>query len=325
MKKKLGFLIFILLFLLAFNVNFTPVNANVNKIYLGGMPAGFSLETKGAKVVGICGVVTEDGMKSPAKDSNICVGDIILNIGEYEVNNASDIEYALNNSINNYIKIKRNGEVITEKIFPTKDINGNYRLGVFVQDNVNGIGTITYIKGNRFASLGHPVTDENGETLKITGGELFSCNITGSIKGERGKAGELRGVFNFKNLIAKIDKNTSCGVFGEINDINNFTNLVEVEIGQAHMGDAVIYSTVLGDKPEKYNISIIKADLNNHTKNFVIKINDENLLNCTGGIVQGMSGSPILQNGKLVGAVTHVFINDPTRGFGISINNMINN
>lgn len=326
MKRITKFLLAIFSFVLIFSFNIKPTYADTEKIYLGGMPAGFSLQTKGATVVGICDVITKEGLVSPAKESEIKIGDVILSIGEYEINNAQDIEHALNNSKNKNVSLRRDGKIISEKIIPAKDINGNLRLGVFVRDNVNGIGTLTYIKGNRFASLGHPVTDENGEILKITSGELYSCNITGCVKGERGKAGELRGVFLSRNKIATIEKNNSYGVFGIIeNSILENSNLLEVEVGEARMGDAQICSTILGKNPEMYDISIIKTDYNNQTKNFVIKINDNKLLNATGGIVQGMSGSPILQDGKLVGAVTHVFINDPTRGFGISINNMINN
>lgn len=326
MKHKFRFLLiaFLLLTVLSFNVK--PAYANYDKVYLGGMTAGFSLNTKGATVVGLCDVITDEGIKSPAKDIELKIGDVILNIDKFEVNSAEDIEKALKNSLSKEISIKRNDKIITEIITPAKDLSGFYRLGIFVKDNVDGIGTITFIKGNRFASLGHPVADEYGEIINITGGDLYKCNITGCVKGERGKAGELRGVFISKNKIASIDKNNECGVYGTLENefVKNY-DLVEIEIGQAHMGDAEIYSTIFGDKPEKYNITIIKTDFNNKTKNFVIKINDEKLLEKTSGIVQGMSGSPIVQDGKLIGAVTHVFINDPTRGFGISIDNMINN
>ena len=326
MKKLFNFLIFTFLFVSILSIPIKPVSATTDKIYLGGVPAGFSLYTRGAKVVGLCDVITENGLKSPAKDSEIKMGDVILSIGEYEINKASDIEKAIKNPNCKTITINRNGEIISEKIIPVKDMSGNYRLGVFVKENVDGIGTITFIKGNRFASLGHPVMDESNNILNISGGDLYECNITGCVKGERGKAGELRGVFTSKNKIATIDKNTNVGVYGYIdtNFIKEFS-LVEIELGDAKVGNAKIYSTILGDQPKEYDISIIKIDNNCKTKNFVIKINDEQLLEFTGGIVQGMSGSPIIQNGKLVGAVTHVFVNDPSRGFGIDIDNMINN
>ena len=155
---------------------------------------------------------------------------------------------------------------------------------------------------------------------------MFNCEITGFIKGERGRAGELRGTFDRRRKIASLDKNLNSGVYGDICDNENLSNLREIELGNAKMGDASIYTTINGTCPKEYSISIIKVDtISRDTKNFVIRITDQRLLELTGGIVQGMSGSPIVQNGKLVGAVTHVFINDPTRGFGISIDNMINN
>ena len=326
MKKKFSVIFIFIVLISIFNIYTKPAYADNEKIYLGGIPAGFSLYTRGAHVVGLCDVITEEGLISPAKNSEIKTGDIILTINELEINNAKDIEKAINNGKTLNLSINRNGKILTEKITPAKDLNGSYKLGVFVRDCVYGIGTITYIKGNRFASLGHPVLDDNGKILNITGGDLYNCCVTGCVKGQRGKAGELRGVFLSNTKVAKIEKNSAYGVFGTFDDdFLNKKNLIETEIGEACMGDAQIISTINGKTPEFYDISIVKIDLNNDNKNYVIKINDSNLIEKTGGIIQGMSGSPILQNGKLVGAVTHVFINDPTRGFGISISNMINN
>ncbi len=326
MKRKSSIIFIFLVLISVFTFNTKPAYADNEKIYLGGMPAGFSLYTRGAHVVGLCDVITENGLESPAKNSEIKIGDIILAINEYEINNAQDIEVAIKDGQSKNLSINRNGKIISEKILPAKDMNGAYKLGVFIRDCVNGIGTITYIKGNKFASLGHPVLDDNGEILNIIGGNLYNCNITGYIKGERGKAGELRGVFLNNTKIAQIDENRFCGVFGVFD--NNYiekNHLIETEIGNACVGDAHIISTINGDTPQKYEISIIKIDTNSKNKNFIIRINDKDLINNTGGIVQGMSGSPIIQNGKLVGAVTHVFINDPTRGFGISIDKMLDN
>ena len=168
------------------------------------------------------------------------------------------------------------------------------------------------------------VNNEYNE-IDIFGGELYNCSITGCVKGERGKAGELRGVFVKNDPIGVIDKNLISGVYGQLSEDFDKTNLTQIEIGKASIGDACIYSTIDNNEPKRYSISIIKVDDFQDNKNFVIKVTDKDLLETTGGIVQGMSGSPIVQNGKLVGAVTHVFINDPTRGFGINIFNMINN
>ena len=200
-----------------------------------------------------------------------------------------------------------------------------YKLGILIRDGVSGIGTITFIKENRIAALGHPILNDNNSLVEIIGGNVYTCNITGCVKGERGKAGELKGNFIRISPFACIEKNLLCGVYGCLNDNFDYKTLKKVKIGEAVPGEASIYSTTTGNLPKEYSISIIKVDNNEDYKNFVIKVTDKELLNTTGGIVQGMSGSPIVQNGKLVGAVTHVFLNDPTRGFGIKIDKMINN
>lgn len=297
------------------------------KIYLGGFPAGFDIYTKGAFVAGLSDVITENGALSPAKDAGLAVGDVILFIGDKEINNAQDIENALKSRKTDKITViySRNCVENTTEILPATDLSGNKRLGIFVRDNFSGIGTVTFIKGDRIATLGHPVLGEYGEIMQISGGNIYACDITGYIKGERGAAGELRGIFMKNELIGNIDRNCLYGVFGNVDGNFDEDNLTEIEIGDAKIGNAYIYTTINGNTPRKYEISIVKTDtLFSDTKNYVVKVTDKELLDATGGIVQGMSGSPIVQNGKLVGAVTHVFINDPTRGFGISVKNMIN-
>ncbi len=323
MKKKIAFLSVVLSFVIVLASTFNVAIAD-EKIYLGGMPAGFTLTTRGVEVVGMCDVVGEKSVYSPAKDCGIEVGDVILNIDNEEINNVVDIENCVKNKKEVVLTIKRGEETMLKTIKPAKDISGSEKLGIFIKNGVSGIGTITFIKGNRFASLGHPIISEQGDIVEIKGGYIYNCNITDCVKGERGKAGELKGVFLRSNPIACVDKNLQCGVYGVINDGCNY-DLIEIQTGEAVPGDAQIFSTIKGKEPKYYDISIIKSDLFEQNKNFVIKINDKDLLDVTGGIVQGMSGSPIVQNGKLVGAVTHVFINDPTRGFGIDINKMINN
>ncbi len=328
MKKIISFICLLISMICLFTFNVTSVfadNENDNTVYLGGMPAGFTMSTDGAYVVGMCDVVTLDGIKSPAKDAGLEVGDLIKSLAGDKVKNVNDIEMAIKGQTETEIEIIRGGEIFIKTIYPAVDMGGNYKLGVFVKDSVSGIGTITYIKGKQFASLGHAVIGDNKEILEIFDGNLYSCNITGVNKGERGSAGELKGVFLRSNPIAKISKNLDCGVFGEITEEFNLKDCIKIPVGEAKVGDATIFSTVNGKKPKEYSISIVKYDYFGDTKNFVIKVNDKELLAQTGGIVQGMSGSPIVQNGKLVGAVTHVFINDPTRGFGISIDKMLEN
>ena len=324
MKGKLKLFSFIIALFVLFSFGNVKTAYADETIYLVGMTAGFSLYTNGAEIIGVCDVITDKGLISPAKEIGIKEGDIIVKIDGNEINNAKDIDNAIKNGGNLLIEYKRCGQSVLKQIKAVKDINGHYKLGVFIRDSINGIGTITYIKGKRFASLGHPIVDENGGEIEICGGKLYNCSITGCAKGERGKVGELKGAFIKNNPIANIEKNLDCGVYGDITNIYDTSNLMKIDIGNATMGDAYIYSTIDGNLPQKYSISIVKVD-DVGNKNFVVKITDKTLLKETGGIVQGMSGSPIVQNDKLVGAITHVFINDPTRGFGIKIDNMINN
>ncbi len=326
MKYRKGFFSVVVIILAICSFGVRNTYAFSEKVYLGGMTAGFSLYTKGATVIGLCDVITDDGISSPSKVAGIEVGDVILSIDGQKVNSAQDIEMVLKDKKEIEIKVEHNGEITEKMLVPAKDVNGKLKLGVFIRDCINGIGTVTYVKDGKFASLGHPVINDNGEILQIVKGSMFSCCITNVIKGERGKAGELRGVFDRTCEMAKIEKNCISGVYGSIVK-NGFdtSKLKEVSVGEAKPGEASIFSTINGNEICEYSILIVKVDYeNNENKNFVIKVADKKLIERTGGIVQGMSGSPIVQNGKLVGAVTHVFINDPTRGFGLSINKMIN-
>lgn len=323
--RKLFTIIALILISTVSSLGAINVFAAGNYVYLGGMSAGFSVITRGANVIGLTDVLTTEGLISPAKIAGILAGDVIYNIDENEVNTAFDVEKAFNDGKRKTVVLKRDEETILKDVTPIKDVNGKYRIGVFIKDELNGIGTITYIDNNGFASLGHPITNENGSIIDVYKGEIFSCNITGYIKGERGVPGELRGVILKSDKLGEIEKNDYNGVFG-VNTGIETEKLRKIEVGIPKIGNATIYATIEGFSPKEYTISIIKADnYKNSNKNLVIKITDKELLASTGGIVQGMSGSPIVQDGKIVGAVTHVFLNDPSRGFGISLSNMLNN
>lgn len=317
--------LFLLVFCLFCN-NLTTANANEQKLYLGGNVLGFTLKTEGATVVGISDVVTEKGLVSPCKNAGLKIGDVILNMNNTQINSINDVNSILKNYNQGEIvtKINRQGEIKLLDLVPIKDLSNSYKLGLYLRDDLSGLGTVTYYKDDgSFASLGHPVTDEKGELYKITGGNVFLANVIGVCKPENKRAGELKGVFVSDKPIGSIIKNSDTGLYGSINDFSN-KNLIETKLGKAMQGKAQIYSTIDGNKPRLYDIEIIKVDLFcKGNKNLVIRITDKNLLECAGGILQGMSGSPIIQNGKLVGAVTHVFINDPTTGYGISISKMI--
>lgn len=330
--KRLSAVLTACILLFIFTCAGTAVFAQKREVYIGGMPAGFTMGLGGAQIVGVCEILTEDGTACPARQADLAVGDMILSYGGIKIESAADIDSALavKGGESAEVVICRDHEEIRKEICPAKDIVcGKYKLGVLIRDSVSGIGTVTYIEKDtlRFGSLGHAVADESGEPMRLNAGSIYRCSIVNVIRGERGKAGELKGLFLNDKGIATADTNCGSGIFGNFEKDYDFAALESVGISSnAQPGNAVIYTTVDGITPQKYSIQIVKSDISNRqNKNFVIRITDKNLLDVSGGIVQGMSGSPILQDGKLVGAVTHVFLNDPTRGYGISIKNMIGN
>ena len=231
------------------------------------------------------------------------------------------------------LTIEREGKLITKEITAEYDtFAGGYRLGLWVRDNAVGVGMMTYIDENGFyGSLGHPITDiDTGAIIPIGNGKVYKCSIIGVKKGEKGAAGELKGLFlKTSNTIGQVYKNEKQGVFGTLNQENiaaySYKKLELARNEEVKMGQATIVTTIDGVTPKEYEIEIIKT---NHTsldgdKCMIIRIVDEKLLSQTGGIVQGMSGSPIIQTGKIVGAVTHVFVNDPKKGFANYISSMV--
>lgn len=332
--RKLSFFILGLLLSFAFascGYDVVTTSADANLVYIGGMSAGFTLKSGRPQIVGFCEIVTENGVSSPAASAGLRTGDRINKAAGIKVESIAQLNEIVHKSQGKPItfEIARSEETFEVSITPAKDkTNGQYKIGILARDNISGIGTVTYIDKNngRFGALGHSVVGENKRELQISDGIVYECSIVGVCKGVRGKAGELRGMFLSNKTFGTAEKLCDCGIFGQISDSFNVNGLAcaEADSASATPGHAYIYSTVNGVTPVKYEIEIVKVDRNNkENKNYVIKITDETLINETGGIVQGMSGSPILQNGKLIGAVTHVFLNDPTRGYGIDIQTMM--
>ena len=332
-RKKLIKNLIIVFSLIIFAFSFFPIyaNAKTDYLYLGGFPAGFTLSTKNVEVIGVCDVITSNGMESPARNCGIRNGDIIKDINGVNVESAADINKIISEDYKEFnITVNRGGEIITLNIEPAKDLaSGNKRLGILVKDTISGIGTVTYIDklNNKFASLGHPVADLRNNLIEINGGTVYNCLIYDVKKGVKGTPGELHGAFENNVVLGKAKLNCACGIYGDLDSKYDVSKLVKIEKGSVDdvtIGKACIYTTLRGNDVKRYDISIVKTDKDNKdNRNFVIKIDDKALLSAAGGIVQGMSGSPIVQNGKLIGAVTHVFVNDPTRGYGISIDKML--
>ncbi len=297
-----------------------------------GTPFGIKMLTDGVVVVGLSPVETDRGAVSPAQIAGIKEGDIILSLNGEKVSSFNDISKKIDNNKGKEmtVKIKRQDKELTIKLSAVKSISdGIYRCGIWVRDSSAGIGTITFydpVTGS-FGGLGHAVCDaDTGEILPLSSGEVVPVTILDITKGTAGYPGELKGTFISNSVVGKLLNNSETGVYGQLKNKPSENEPIPISLKQdVKEGKAYIYTTISGTHPEIYEIEIEKTKLNskNSTKNMVIEIIDEDLLKATGGIVQGMSGSPIIQDGKLVGAVTHVFVNDPTRGYGIFIENML--
>ena len=313
-----------------------PVSAREAKTVIpGGNCIGVSLCADGALVVSTADVTSTDGsFSSPAADAGIKPGDLIQEFNNEKINGVEDLENAIKNAKgkNSTVKIKRQAKELDILVKPkASDKDNAFRIGAWVKDAASGIGTMTYYdpKTKTFAALGHGICDpETGNILSIGNGDILDATIVSVDKGEKGVPGELNGVFSDSNsAIGKIIHNCELGIFGQLEAsfITSATPLPIANRNEITTGPAYIRANIEGSKVEQFNIEITKIlpKTISSQKNMIIKITDEKLLNKTGGIVQGMSGSPIIQNGKLVGAVTHVFVNDPTRGYGIFIENML--
>lgn len=296
------------------------------KVYLGGTPIGLSLESKGITIIGISNIFTRNGNVCPALDAGLIIGDIIISLEDNEIYNVSQLTKLSERSQGNPMKLTyiRQGNVCDTKISAALDITSNkYKLGLWAREVSSGIGTLTYVETNgKFACLGHPIINSNdGSIIEISGGKAYNCTINGYKKGVSGNAGELHGYFTGDKPIGNIAKNNKYGVYGNIDEISfNKSDLISVaSVNEVKTGKAYIYTTIDGSVKERYEIEIIKVSYQptKSDKGLIIRITDKRLLDTTGGIVQGMSGSPIVQNGKLVGAVTHVFVSDATKGYGL--------
>lgn len=300
----------------------------------GGMPIGIYLETDGVLVLDTDSIVSIDGQKINPAENLIKSGDYILEINGTAVSSKKDLIKNIGEleSDEVVLRVRREGEEIDVKVHAVQTKNNGYKLGIWVRDNVQGLGTLTYLTlDNEFGALGHGIhdTDTDG-LLEIGEGSVYEAKVLRIEKGEKGSPGGMEGmiVYNRYNLLGTIEKNTDVGVYGEIDKvdslINDKTAIPVATKSEVETGEATIRCCVEGEVKE-YDIEIQKIDRfsTEENKGMVIKVTDSELLEITGGIIQGMSGSPIIQNGYLVGAVTHVFVNDPTKGYGIFIENML--
>ena len=299
-------------------------------VAISGELFGLRLFTEGIIIVGIDEVKTAKGNISPARKAGLQKGDVIISIDNVKVKSCNEVSEIIEKSSGRVMKLEcsRKGKTF-ETDFRTaySETEGKYKAGIWIRDSAAGIGTMTFFDPQRktFAALGHGVCDvDTGEILPVFEGDIVKADVNGCYKGQKGKAGELCGVFSSESK-GVLYLNSKCGVYGELFSLPETDTLYPVAFNdEVKKGKAQIVSTVDEKGPQLYDIEITKiSEENSEDKNLVIKITDDDLLSKTGGIVQGMSGSPVIQDGKLGGAVTHVFINDPTQGYAIFSRTML--
>ena len=315
------------------NITLKDVNIDVlpkTKVIPVGNIAGIKLYTSGVLVVGMSEIQGIDNKKyKPYENTGIEEGDTIISVNSKEIANTEDLVKNVNSSSGQEISIKyiHNEKTVECSIKPVQTSNSEYKLGLWVRDSAAGVGTVTFydLETKSFGALGHGITDIDTEQLiDISSGEFVTTKILNVIKGEIGTPGRIQGTVDNQKNIGTIYKNTKFGIYGTVDNISslNIDNSKEMELAlrdEIQTGKATILCSLENGKIEEYEIEIQKIYKENNydNKSMLIKVTDERLLYKTGGIIQGMSGSPIIQNGKFIGAVTHVLVNNPTEGYGV--------
>lgn len=313
------------------------VNVNAEKgerkyVYVSGDIIGISLYTDGLLIVGIEDVLTSEGSVSPATECGLQKGDIITQVNDEKVMSVADFSHYIANSNGKAVSITaiRGSKTIYFSLTPVFcESESKYRCGVWLRDSTAGIGTMTFVEPETgvFAALGHSICDsETQSVLPVGNGDILTATVTGITKGEKGVTGQLMGTFADK-ILGKLIENNEYGVYGAFTQADEFPQELLPVATQTEIkaGDAQIMCNIDGAGVKHYDIEIEKISYSaeKQTRSMVIEITDTELLDTTGGIVQGMSGSPIIQDGMLIGAVTHVFLNEPTRGYAIFAETML--
>lgn len=313
-------------------------NTITKKVNLIGRLVGLKLYTKGVLVIGMSEIDGIDGKTyEPYKNTGIAEGDLIKEVDKIKIDSSEDLVKILDNSKGKNIEIKyqKNNSEFTTTITPILTKENKYMIGLWVRDAACGIGTLTYYdkENNSFGTLGHGLIDvDTGKLLNVKNGEIVTSKIISIVKGERNKAGEIRGIIDEGVKIGEIEKNTLIGVYGNVTNEDYIKKIVLSEVNVAgrneiKIGKAKAICQLENDKkPEEYDIEIKKIYKANSkdNKSMLIKITDERLIEKTGGIIPGMSGTPIIQNGKFIGAITNVLVSNPEMGFAIFADLMIN-
>ncbi|RHQ80564.1 SpoIVB peptidase [Blautia sp. AF22-5LB] len=303
------------------------------EVLVSGSPVGIYMETKGVLVIDSGEIMDREGIRRTPAEHIIQSGDYICEIDGKVLTGKRQLMQLVRENQGEPMELQviRHQETIKLEMTPVETEDGSYKLGIWVRDNIQGIGTLTYVEPDgTFGALGHGISDtDTGERLEISDGDLYRADILSIRKGTAGTPGELRGVINYReeNRIGTICGNSQYGIRGQMEPGKYTESMKKIPTGlkqEIQTGKAEIRCDI-GDGIREYQCEILEIDSNARDTNkcFVLRITDDDLLSRTGGIVQGMSGSPVLQNGKLIGAITHVFVNDPTKGYGIFIENMM--
>ncbi len=294
-----------------------------------GKIVGISVKSDGVVVVSLGEVETASGKAAPAADAGILSGDIIKSIGREKIVSIDDIKSSIRAADGKEIavRVERSGRSLQLSVTPALNLNGSYELGVWLRDGLAGMGTVTFVdpKSGILGVLGHPINDADARVmLPLKSGMLLGASVGSIVKGRSGTPGQLQGNLDFEKKLATIYSNTDCGIFG-VTENEELIRGQAIPVGlkkDIRVGEASIVSDISGE-PERYRIEILRVYSGSEERNMLIAVTDERLISRTGGIVQGMSGSPIIQDGKLIGAVTHVLVNEPVKGYGISVEKML--
>ena len=302
-------------------LNLLPVEGLAKELVAVGQVVGLELQD------GTVTVAAFDEKKSAAKTAGVELGDKIISIDGKTIHSAEDVRSALNSSKGTVtLQLQRGDAQITSQVAPEITAEGP-KLGLYLRQGVTGVGTVTWYdpQTGEFGTLGHGVNDSAGKLLKLTRGNAYDASVAAVRRGKAGQPGQLMGCAESKVPIGILSANTAQGVFGTSSNGWEGAMMETADWEDIKTGEATILSTVSGDTVREYSVEILKIypQAKQTGRNLLIKVTDPDLLATTGGIVQGMSGSPIIQNGKLIGAVTHVLVNDPTTGYGIFIENML--
>lgn len=300
------------------------VSAYSDYVIAGGENIGIQIQSNGVIVVGLYQV----GNKNPGSDAGLKVGDRIISINNHKVGGIDEMVKEINRTTGKEIQITyiRDRHTYQTKLKLSDDMGG-YKTGLYVKDKISGVGTLTYIDPNTkiFGALGHEIIEKNsGKLFDANQGKIFKSVVTDIEKSRDGTPGEKNAIFYSSTIYGTIEENTMHGIYGDYTSIIPSKTLIKVaKSNEIRVGKATVLTVVENEKVEEFEIEIIKLNNDSKTKNILFKITDQRLLNITGGIVQGMSGSPIIQNNKIIGAVTHVVVDDSEKGYGIFITNML--